>query len=266
MKTVILAGGQGTRLREETSFLPKPMIKIGDKPILWHIMSIYANQGFNDFIICSGYKNEVIKNYFLNYKSLENDFTVNLKSGNITIYNGDKNLDWNVTVVNTGEDTQTGGRIKRIKDFIEGERFFATYGDGLANINLSNLLQSHGFNKHDSGCLATLTAALNTSKFGEIEWELINLDSDYSGRITSFEEKSKTNWINGGFFVFEKEVFDYIKGDNEPLEGGLLTTLTKLGLLGVYKHFGFWQCMDTYKEILLLNKLYSNNDIKWEQI
>ena len=261
MKVVILAGGLGARLREETEFKPKPMVEIGGKPILWHLMKIYASQGFKDFVICAGYKNEVIKNYFLNYKSIENDFTVNLKSGAITIHTNENDLDWNVTVVDTGGDTQTGGRLKRIRSYIGNEKFMATYGDGLANIDIKSLIHAHDLNHHDYEIHATLTAILSKSRFGEIEWSETDEDS---GFITSFEEKSKTSWINGGFFVFEPEIFDLISGDSEPLEAGLLSTLTKMHKLGLYKHDQFWASMDDYKETLALNALWNTGKAPWK--
>lgn len=266
MKVVILAGGFGTRLREETEFKPKPMIEIGGKPMLWHIMQIYASQGFNDFVICTGYKNEVIKNYFLNYKSIENDFTVNLKSGAVTIYNTDQDLDWNVTVVDTGGETQTGGRIKRVQKYIGDNTFLATYGDGVADISIQNLYQAHLTNKREYGCSATLTASLSTSRFGEIEWNAEDYDYNVEkgGQITEFEEKSKTSMINGGFFIFEPEVFNEIIGDTDQLEKGVLTRLTKKGKLGLYKHTGFWGCIDTYKELGIMNDLWSSGNAPWK--
>ena len=254
MKVVILSGGMGTRLREETEFRPKPMVEIGGKPILWHIMKIYASQGFNDFIICTGYKNEVIKNYFLNYKSIENDFTVNLKSGAITIYNTENDLDWNVTVVDTGQATQTGGRLKRIRKYLEDTNvFMVTYGDGVADINIQKLLQRH----QEAGKLATLTSIFSKSKFGEIEINEQNI-------VTSFEEKSKTSWINGGFFVFHEEVFNDIAGDDDTLEAGALVWLAASRQLAVYKHTGFWGCMDDYKEVTALNKLWDMGRAPWK--
>lgn len=256
MKVVILAGGFGTRLREETEFKPKPMVEIGGKPMLWHIMNIYAAQSFNEFVICTGYKNEVIKNYFLNYKSIENDFTVNLKSGAVTIYNTDQDLDWDVTVVDTGVETQTGGRIKRIQKYIGDNPFMATYGDGVADISIQQLYQAHLTNKREHGCSATLTASLSTSRFGEIEYD--------EGIVTTFEEKSKTSMINGGFFIFEPEVFDEINGDHDPLEKGVLTRLTKKGKLGLYKHTGFWGCIDTYKELGMMNEMWNSGNAPWK--
>lgn len=260
MKVVLLAGGQGTRLREETEFKPKPMVEIGGYPIIWHIMKIYASQGFKDFIICGGYKQEIIKNYFLNYKCIENDFSINLKSGELKIFNKN-DLDWNVTIVDTGLNTQTGGRLLRIKEFINNERFMATYGDGLADVNLKLLLDAHINNKVKFNSFATLTSVLSKSKFGEIEF---SSNSPIGGKILSFEEKSRTSWINGGFFVFENSIFDLINGDDDPLESGLLCKLSANNKLGLYQHTGFWGCMDTYKDTLSLIDLWNNNIAPWK--
>ena len=245
-KVIILCGGAGTRLREETEFKPKPLVEIGDKPILWHIMKIYSHYGFNDFILSLGYKGEMIKNYFLNYEYLINDFTLNLSTKKKKVYFHENKIEnWNITFVDTGNETNTGGRIFKLRDFVD-DIFFATYGDGVANINIKNLLDFHLKNKK----ISTLTAVHPVSKYGSIELRKYN--------VTEFKEKPELQgWINGGFFVFNKEIFQYLN-DNCVLEDEPLKTLAKKNQLSAYLHGDFWQCMDTYKDVVLLNNLWKN--------
>ena len=256
MKVAILAGGLGTRLGEETTVRPKPMVEIGGKPILWHIMKIYSSYGFNDFVVLTGYKSEYIKNYFLNYYTLTSDFTIDLSSNNLTIH---RNVSepWRVSVIDTGIDTLTGGRLKRAQKFLEDDTFMLTYGDGVSDVNIKKLLEFH----KSSGKLATLTAVQPQGRFGV-------LDVDDKDRITSFQEKPKnssTAWINGGFFVLEPKVFDYIKdGDKTIWEREPLMNLAHDGELCAYKHNGFWHPMDMLKDKQELNKLWNSNSAPWK--
>jgi glucose-1-phosphate cytidylyltransferase len=228
MKVVILAGGLGTRLSEYTSLIPKPMIKIGDKPMLWHIMKIYAKFGFNDFYIALGYKGKIIKKYF-----------------------SKKFPNWSINFIETGQNTMTGGRVKRLKDIIGNETFMLTYGDGLSNINIKKLLKFH--KKHKK--LATVSVVRPPARFG-----VVKLNKD---RVTYFKEKSKLDegWINGGFFVIEPQFFDYIKNDSTYLEREPLETVSRKKQLFAFKHNGFWQCMDTKRDIERLKLLYSKNPL-----
>jgi glucose-1-phosphate cytidylyltransferase len=252
MKIVILAGGLGTRLSEETIIKPKPMVEIGGYPILWHIMHIYAHYGFNEFIIALGYKGEVIKDYFLNYKLMRNDFSINLMTEEVSVANG-LCEDWTVHLVNTGAQTQTGGRIKRLSKLLENEDFMLTYGDGVANIDIGQLVKYH----QASGKLATVTAVRPPSRFGDIV-----LDGN---EVSNFHEKPQVGegWINGGFFVFNPRIFDYIDGDDSILEKEPLKKLTAEGQLTAYKHEGFWQCMDTIREKQLLEDLWNSGQAPW---
>jgi glucose-1-phosphate cytidylyltransferase len=249
---VILAGGLGTRLREETEFVPKPMVKIGKYPIIWHIMKSYSHYGFNNFIVCTGYKGEVIQDYFLNFYARNSTFTVNLGNRNeITFYNQNF-LSWKITVVNTGEQTPTGGRLMQIKDFIEKNQFMCTYGDGLSNVNIDKLLYFH--NKKSK--LGTLTSVRPESRFGTLV-----LDDNES--VVSFQEKPIQDvWINGGFFVFEKKIFEYLKIDTS-LEQDVLKKLAISNELNAFKHTDFWQPMDTFREFEYLNKLWHNKTAPW---
>jgi len=244
---MILAGGFGTRLREETEFRPKPMVMIGGKPIIWHIMKIYSSYGFNNFIICLGYKGEMIKSYFLNYKLNDIDFTIDTKTGNITEHEFN-NENWKITLANTGENCFTGGRISRAAKYINSERFLLTYGDGVANVNIKKLLEFHISHKK----IATLTGVNPPSRFGNLE---IN-----DNQVNSFIEKQTTQngWINGGFFVFEKEFLNYLSDDSSCiLEKEPLTKAAQNNQLMIYKHNGFWQCMDTIREHEKLQSLWS---------
>ena len=252
MKVVILAGGFGTRLSEYTDSIPKPMVEVGGKPIIWHVMNIYAEYGYKDFVIALGYKAEVIKNYFANYHIGQNDFTVNLANGNLNQHDS-KVLDWNVTLVDTGLHTMTGGRVKRLKDFLD-DTFLLTYGDGVADVEIDKLVEFH---KKSSNPL-TLTAVRPTARFGELE-------ISESNKIVSFEEKPQmhSGWINGGFFVCEKEVLDLIEGDHEMFEREpMQRIITKKGI-SAYKHKGFWKCMDTVRDREVLKDIYKKNKFKF---
>jgi glucose-1-phosphate cytidylyltransferase len=253
MKVVILAGGLGTRLKEETIVKPKPMVEIGGHPILWHIMKIYASQGFNEFIIALGYKSEFIKDFFINYRYHRQSISVQLKNGNVVVHDGDIE-DWTVHLVDTGDNTQTGGRIKRLAPYIGNEPFMLTYGDGVSNINLNKLLDFH----EKQGKLATLTAVRPSARFGGLNFN--------GNLIDKFAEKSQTGegWVNGGFFVLEPQVLDYIEGDEMPWERKPLEQLAVDEQLAAYRHEEFWQCMDTLRDVQLLDTLWSTGDAPWK--
>jgi len=253
MKTVILCGGLGTRLREETEFRPKPMIMIGDKPIRWHIMKLYSHYGFNDFILCLGYKGEVIKNFFLEYDLVNSDFTICLGTKEITrhsiIYD---ERDWQVTLADTGNGTLTGGRVKKIEKYIDEDTFIMTYGDGLSNVNLKELIRFH----RDKGKIATVTGVRPIARFGELL-----VDGDL---VKTFSEKPQieNGWISGGFFVFERKIFDYL--DEEcMLERKPLEKLAQENQLAVYKHADYWRCMDTYRDLEALNQEWASGRPGW---
>ena len=253
MKVVILAGGFGTRISEESIYKPKPLIDIGGMPIIWHIMKYYSHYGFNDFIICGGYKQNCLKEYFSNYFLNNADITFDMKNNKMVVHKAHSEP-WNVTVVDTGLNTMTGGRVKRIKEYVGNETFMLTYGDGVGDIDLNALVKYH----NDSKKIATITAVMPGGRFGA-------LDIDDSGLIRTFVEKKKEDggWINGGFMVFEPEIMDYINGDNIALEKEPLETLSKEGQLSAYKHYGFWQCMDSMKDHLYLEGLIANNKAPW---
>ena len=247
MKVVILAGGLGTRLAEYTDAIPKPMVPIGGKPILWHIMERYATFGHKDFVLALGYKADVIKNYFLNYKTLTDDFSVDLGSGELNpLGSAVDAVDWNVSLVNTGEGTMTGGRLKRLRQVIGEEPFMLTYGDGLCDINIPDLLEFH----YDHKKMITVTAVRPQARFGELEIR--------DGVVTSFEEKPQLHqgWINGGFFVVEPEFLSLIDDDSTYLEREPLERAAAMGEFMAYQHSGFWQCMDTKRDQQLLEKLW----------
>jgi glucose-1-phosphate cytidylyltransferase len=254
MKAVILAGGLGTRLREESEYKPKPLVEIGNKPIIWHIMKFLNMQDINSFIICLGYKGDLIKDYFINYKNRNNDISINTKSGKVNFTAGIPfDEDWQVSLTNTGLSTNTGGRIFQIKDQVKNERFLCTYGDGLANINLSELLRFH--NAH--GKIATVTAVKPRNRFGALE-------IDKNSRVSAFFEKPEsTDFINGGYFIFEPKIFDYLS-ENCILEKEPLETLVNDGQLMAYQHLGFWQPMDTYREVKELNELWDSQSAPWK--
>ncbi|ACO04300.1 MAG TPA: glucose-1-phosphate cytidylyltransferase [Persephonella sp.] len=253
MKVVILAGGFGTRLSEETDIKPKPMVEIGGKPILWHIMKIYSSYGFNDFVVCLGYKGYVIKEYFANYFLHMSDVTIDLKNNQIEVHDV-KAEPWKVTLVDTGLNTMTGGRIKRIKNYIGNETFMLTYGDGVGNINIKELLEFH--KKH--GRYATLTAVQPSGRFGALDLEDV--------QVKAFKEKPKGDgaWINGGFFVLEPQIFDYIEGDETIWERDPLENLAKDGQLMAYKHTGFWKPMDTLRDKRELESLWQSGNPPWK--
>lgn len=254
MKAVILAGGMGTRLREETDYRPKPMVEVGGRPILWHIMKILSTQGINDFVICLGYKGDQIKDYFLNYEYLSNDITVRLgKHDSVIKHDPSVAENWNVTLANTGQTTMTGGRILNVKKYVDDEPFLCTYGDGLADIDLKGLIDFHNLR----GKTATVTAVRPTTRFGAMQIE----EDD---RVSEFLEKPRAEkWVNGGFFIFQPEVFNYLT-PNCILETTPLETLAQKGELSAYKHEGFWQPMDTFRESQELNKLWDNNSAPWK--
>jgi len=255
MKVVILAGGYGTRISEESDLKPKPMIEIGGKPILWHIMKIYSHYGFNDFIICCGYKGYVIKDYFHHYYMHQADMTIDLEK-NLVEYHTSQSEPWRVTLIDTGLNTMTGGRIKRIESFIGKETFMLTYGDGVGDVDIPALLEFH----KKSGRKATLTAVQPHGRFGALE---IGKDNC----INTFHEKPKGDgsWINAGFFVCEPSVFDYIKaGDSTVWEKEPLENLASDGELGAFKHEGFWRPMDTLRDKLELEKLWSEGQAQWK--
>ena len=253
MKVIILAGGFGTRLSEHTETIPKPMVPIGGKPILWHIMKTYEKYEHKDFYLALGYKAELIKDYFLNYRSLNSDFTVDLNNGNFMTHQN-INLDWKVTLVDTGLNSMTGGRLKRMKNFVGNETFLLTYGDGLTDINISDLVNFH--NSH--GKMVTVSAVHPGARFGELE-----MDGDI---VTSFQEKPQTKqgWINGGYFVINPDFFDLIEDDHTILEQEPLERVAKMGELVAFQHKGFWQCMDTKRDRDYLEELWTENKAPWK--
>ena len=254
MKAVLLAGGLGTRLREETEIRPKPMVDVGGKPILWHIMKNLSVQGVSEFVILTGYKANMIKHYFLDYEVLSNDITVTLGDRSaLQIHGAHDERNWTVTVAFTGEETNTGGRVLNAAKYFADERFFLTYGDGLANVDLASLTASH----EDSGSLATITTVQPLSRFGV-------LDIEPSGAVTEFREKPRLDgWINIGFMIMEPGAMDYFS-ENCVLEEGPLAALASDGKLSAYRHEGFWQPMDTYRESRLLNDLWESGDAPWK--
>jgi glucose-1-phosphate cytidylyltransferase len=255
MKAVILAGGYGTRISEESSVRPKPMVEIGGKPILWHIMKIYSVYGINDFIICCGYKGYVIKEYFANYFFHKSDVTFDLKNNRREIHQNHVEP-WKVTLVDTGEDTMTGGRLKRVKDYIGSETFCFTYGDGVSDVDIRRLINFHRNQK----TLATLTAVQPPGRFGAF-----TLDSERN-LISSFEEKPDGDgaWINGGFFVLEPEAMSYIQGDSTVWEREPMQKLAQDGMLSAYRHRGFWQPMDTLRDKNYLESLWQSGEAPWK--
>ena len=254
----ILCGGKGTRLREETEFRPKPMIAIGNRPIIWHIMKTYAQYGLTDFMLCLGYKGEMIRDYFFNYDWNQSDVLLELGNKKVTkLDSGHEEEDWRIWLIDTGQESMTGGRLKRLTPYIDqsgSDIFLATYGDGVCDVNIADLLDFH----YSQGKLATMTAVRPSSRFGELIIE--------GNLVTQFQEKPQTaeGWINGGYFVLNRKVLDLIEGDATTFEAQPLRTLAALGELAVYKHEGFWQCMDTYREMEMLNHLYDTGQARWK--
>jgi len=248
MKVVILAGGLGTRLQEETVVKPKPMVEIGQRPILWHIMKHYAHYGFNEFVVALGYLGEVIKRYFLDYYMVNNSISVNLSNGEVTVQHR-QSEDWTVHLIDTGLHTLTGGRVKNLQSWLQNETFMLTYGDGVSNVDLQALLRFH----KTHGQLATMTAVRPPARFGGIIFE-----NDLAIRFTEKPQIGE-GWINGGFLVFEPGVFDYIDNDQSSLEADVMERLVDDSQLAVYQHGDFWQCMDTLRDKRLLERLWQDN-------
>jgi glucose-1-phosphate cytidylyltransferase len=255
MKTVILCGGQGTRMREETEYRPKPLVEIGGRPVLWHIMKTYSHYGFRDFILCLGYKGEKIKEYFLNYEAMNNDFTVCLGRENVITYHGEHTeQDFRVTLVDTGAATMTGGRVKRVQRYIGDEPFMVTYGDGLADIDVESVMQFH----KSHGRIGTVSTGRPSSRFGLLE-------ADPFGQVNKFVEKPVLDgWANIGYLVFQPEIFRYLGSDDCVLEGTPLETLATDHQLYAYHHTGFFYAMDTYREYLALNDLWNSGGAPWK--
>ena len=254
MKVILLAGGLGTRLSKYTETLPKPMVQIGGKPILWHIMKTYEHFGHKDFYVALGYKAEVIKDYFLHYRTLNADFTVDLGTGGVNSHQLDE-VDWKVTLVNTGQHSMTGGRVKRMKPFIGNETCLLNYGDGLSNVDLDQLIKFH----KSHGKLVTVTAVHPGARFGELEIK--------GKQVTSFQEKPQTRqgWINGGYFVIEPKFFDLIEGDQTILEREPLERASQMDELMAFRHKGFWQCMDTKRDRDNLEELWLSGKVPWKR-
>jgi glucose-1-phosphate cytidylyltransferase len=253
MKVAILAGGQGTRLSEETTVRPKPMVEIGGKPILWHIMSIYAAQGYREFVVALGYKGEQIKDYFLNYHFRVRSLTIELGTGQVRAHSGNGE-DWVVHLLDTGTDTLTGGRVKRLAEYIGPEPFMLTYGDGVGDVDIPGLVAFH----RDRGKLATLTAVRPPTRFGQMVLR--------GGQVLDFKEKPQLGegWINGGFFVLEPGIVDYIPADDVSWEFHSLERLAADGQLAAYQHNAFWQCMDTARDVHLLERMWSEGNAPWK--
>ncbi len=256
MKVVLLCGGLGTRLKEETEYKPKPMVEVGGRPILWHIMKIYSSYGFNKFILCLGYRGDIIKDYFYNYEIRNNDFTLTLGKGDLTIHNQHAETGWEITFAETGPNAMTGSRVKQVEKYVDDDIFMLTYGDGVSNVNIDKLLAFH----KSHGKIATVTGVLPPSRFGEL---ITN-----NNVVESFNEKPQVHqggFINGGYFVFNKKFFDYLSPnqncvlERQPLEG-----LVRDKQLCIYEHEGFWQCMDTYRDFEYLNVLWQEGKAEWK--
>lgn len=255
VKTIILCGGQGTRLREETEYRPKPLVEIGGRPVLWHILKYYAHFDVRDFVLCLGYRGHMIKEYFLNYEAMNNDFTICLGEKNRIVYEGAHDeQDYNVTLADTGLDTMTGGRVARVRRYVQDDTFLVTYGDGLTDLDLGRAIEFH----RSHGRLATVTAVRPTSRFGI-------LDLSAEGEVQRFVEKPQLDgWASAGFFVFNQRVFDYLGGDDCVLEQEPLERLAAENQLMAYRHDGFFYAMDTYREYLYLNELWSSGTAPWK--
>lgn len=253
MKVVILAGGLGTRLSEETIIKPKPMVEIGGKPILWHIMKIYSHYGFNEFIICLGYKGYIIKEFFANYYLHNSNVTIDLRENKFEIHNN-YSEPWKVTLIDTGDNTMTGGRLLRVKDYINDFPFMMTYGDGVADINILKLIEHHKSSKQ----IATLTAAQPIGRFGALK-----IDDNFKVRMFQEKPPGDGNWVNAGFFVLEKEIFDYIENESTIFESSTLKILAEQGQLKAYYHSGFWMPMDKLSDKIELEKMWNENKAPW---
>jgi len=257
LKAVILCGGQGTRLREETEFKPKPMVLIGGIPVLWHIMKIYSQYGISDFVLCLGYRGDMIKQYFLNQELMGRDFTISLRDGKKVIHDGAaESEDWNITLADTGANAMTGARVKRIEKYIDGDDFLLTYGDGLADVNVKNVIDFH----KKTGTIGTLTGVNPQSRFGMVK-------TDENGVVTEFVEKPVmfNDYVNGGFYVFKKDFFDTLGNEDScVLETEPLAKLAQKRQLSMYKHTGFFHAMDTYKDYLDLNKMWDSGKVPWK--
>ncbi|MGB2824051.1 MAG: glucose-1-phosphate cytidylyltransferase [Phycisphaerae bacterium] len=254
MKVVILCGGMGTRLREETEYKPKPLLDVGGRPILWHIMKLYAHHGFKEFALCLGYRGEMIKEYFLNFEAINSDFTISLGGRpEVTYHNENNGHDFTVTLADTGNETMTGGRIRRISRHLDGDTFMVTYGDGLSNVDITRLLECH----RSHGRLATVTVVRPLSRFGVPE-------VDEAGEVVEFREKPvMPGWVNAGFFVFDRRVLDYLGGDDCVLEREPLGRLAAERQLMAYRHDGFFYCIDTYREHVVANNMWLAGDAPW---
>lgn len=256
MKVVILCGGQGTRLREETEFRPKPMVEVGGRPILWHIMKLYAAYGFREFVLCLGYRGNMIREYFLNYHAMNRDFTINLGRQAIEYHGNHNEEDFSVTLAETGENTMTGGRLKRVSRYLQDDLFLLTYGDGIADVDISKLVEFH----RAHGKLATVTVVRPVSRFGVVHLGDRNC-------VEAFAEKPQSEgWISAGFFVCNRRVLDYLSGDDCTLEREPLERLARQGELVAFEHEGFFQAMDTYREYRLLNDLWDSGKAPWRPI
>ena len=256
MKVILLAGGYGTRMSEYTGLIPKPMVKIGRYPILWHIMNSYASYGHKEFFVALGYKAHVLKEYFSKFHTVNSDFSVNLGTGELVALNN-TSVDWQVTLVDTGINTMTGGRVKRMRDYVGSEEpFLLTYGDGVSDINMNALLDFH----RSHGKMVTMTAVRPVARFGELDI--------VDGHVVSFEEKPQLHqgWINGGYFVVQPEFFNLIDGDDTMMEREPLERVTQMGELMAYKHQGFWQCMDTKRDHEMLEKLWEDGKAPWKPL
>ena len=257
-KVIILCGGQGTRMREETEYRPKPLVEIGEKPVVWHIMKNYAHFGFSDYVLCLGYKGNMIKEYFLNYEAMNNDFTISLgNTKKINFHDNHEESDFAVTLAHTGEHAMTGARVKRVERYIDGDDFMVTYGDGLSNVDITKLYEFH--KSHNK--IATVTTVRPVSRFGVLE-----IDKQ-TGKVESFSEKPQHDgWINAGFFVFDRRVFEYLEEDDScVLEEKPLERLSNDGQLMAYRHDGFFYAMDSYREFLYLNKLWDTGNVPWKR-
>jgi len=253
MKVVLLCGGKGTRLREETEYKPKPMVEIGGRPILWHIMKNYASHGYNEFILCLGYKQEYIRQFFLNYEFMNNDFTIHLNSKEKTSHHSRHSEDWTVTLVDTGLETPKGGRLKLVEPYVDGDTFMVTYGDGVANVDIKKLEKYHRAQKKT----VTFTGVHPVSRFATV-------NVDQRGKVSGWKEKRQIEeYVNAGYFVFNREIFNYLK-KNEELEEGPMESLTAKGQVAMFRHEGFWQCMDTYRDHQLLEGIWNSGKAPWK--